>query len=194
MNILRNLLGYREESLEEVEIDGRRYMTDGGFSPLYILGQAFGASSDESSYNHRLAQSVLDAWEHFQQDIPAIVQSEIGVCLDGLGANGYFTRRVGQMYESGEATSLVASKIDTRGVLTESKQVLDVLGLPYDLGLFVAHPFHMARVLHTAHGVGLEGKPFVRKKAEWPRNDSQPWVRSPFSFVPREFFARFVTK
>jgi uncharacterized SAM-binding protein YcdF (DUF218 family) len=78
--------------------------------------------------------------------------------------------------------------------LIESKKVLDKLELPYDSALFIAHPYHMERVLHIAKTLGISGKPFIRKNVEWAQKDSQPWVKSLFLFVPREILARIITK
>ena len=193
MNILKNLLGYNGKKLEEIIINGESYFTDKNFSPAYILGQAFGADTDKESYNNYLAQAVLDAREYFQENIPAIVQSEIGVCLNNLRAKKESIYEVGEIYTSKEK-SLIISKIDTKGVLIEAKKMLGKLGLPYNSALFVAHPYHMERVLHTAEGLGISGKPFVKQTVEWPQKDSQSWVKSPFLFVPREILARIITK
>jgi len=190
---LNNLFGYSRKDLDEVIIGRESYLTKKGFSPEFFLGQAFGADTNERSYNHFLAQAILNARTYFGEDIPAIVQAEIGSCLGNLGVSGAFFHQIGEVYQSGKR-SLVISKMSTKEVLTESKYVLNNLGLSYHSALFVAHPYHMERVLHIAESIGILGEPFVRKGVEWPKEDLQPWVRSPFVFVPREIIARIINR
>jgi hypothetical protein len=65
---------------------------------IYILGQAFGAGIDKESYNHYLAKSVLNAKEYFNRDLPTIIQSEIGICLNKLGADNKLNYSIGEVY------------------------------------------------------------------------------------------------
>lgn len=191
MTLFKNLFGYNSEEIEEVIFDGELYRTDLDFSPQYIVGQAFGANYDESSYNQILAQNILIARKCFDRDLQAIVQSEIGICLERMGETNHHT--IGEIYKDGE-TSKVISKIDTKGVLAKSKKILDDLELPYDSALFIAHPYHVQRVMDRARDIGIIGRPFLKKEVTWPKQDSQPWVRSAFRFVPREIVARTLKK
>jgi hypothetical protein len=86
--------------------------------------------------------------------------------------------------------AVVISKRDTRGILSSSKEIVDNLGLPYNSALFVAHPCHIQRVLDNAGR--LSGEPFIRASVEWAGGDVQPWVRSPFLWIPREIITRML--
>ncbi|MDP2628625.1 MAG: hypothetical protein Q8P15_01875 [Nanoarchaeota archaeon] len=181
----RNLTSYREKKLNVVDVNERTYFTDSSFNPNLIIGMAFGANYDEKSHNYKLAKAVIDSREYFGKEIPVLVQSEIGECLMRSGEKNFYF--VGENYAEGES-SLIKSKIDTEGIFKHCKKIIKSKGLGNKI-LYVAHPAHMQRVLDTAKKQGLEGIPFVSEKVEW-LDDAQPWVTSPYLWVPREIVAR----
>jgi hypothetical protein len=186
---LKNLFGYKDSNFNEVKILGERYLFDEAFKPEYIMGHAFGADFDAGSYNYKLAKSIVAAREYYGKNLPAIVQSEVGICLERLGQENLYC--VGEVYGKGES-SVMKSKISTRGIVELSKKEVVNLDLHFDRTLLTGHPYHIQRILDDAEGKGLTGAAFIHSNVEWPKTDSQLWVRYPWLFVLREIVGRFI--
>lgn len=185
--VWQNLLSYDDESLEEVEVNGERYLADPDYSPESVVGQAFGADLDEGSYNQVLAETISDARDFYGEDLEIFVQEEIAECMDeGLAEEAFVA---GEVY-NGEEDSRMVSKYSTKEMFELHHGNVEREGLDPESVLYVAHPAHMERVSRIGDSIGFEGRPFLRSEAEWPSEDGQPWVRFPLHWAPREIAAR----
>ena len=185
-DLFKNLTEYNE-NLGIIEINGRSYRIKTDTNPSVILGQSFGANYDENSYNQILAESVIDARKYFGNDLAVIAQSEIGECLNKYGEFRYHS--IGEVYENDENSTIV-SKIDSQGVLLQAKEVLKKRNLDKEKVIYIAHPAHIYRVMKIGEKIGFNGAPFIPEIVCWPSEDLQPWVRSPYLWVPREIATR----
>jgi len=188
MKMLRNLAGYNG-NLDEVKTSRGIYRTNRDTKPSVALAQSFGAGTGADSYNYRLANAVLASREIFGERLPAIVQAEVGECLENYGGSNYYIVGENDVYSEGESSSLM-SKIDTAGVLEASRDLIKSQGGDITNVVYVAHPAHIERVMQIGEKMGLEGIPFIEKEVVWPTNDSQKWVRSKGMWVPREIATR----
>lgn len=189
--IWQNLLDYNDDSLDEIEVNGERYLADTDYSPDAVIGQAFGADLDENSYNQILAQTVSDAQQFYGEDFEVFVQEEIAECMSEELKDYAFV--AGEVYEEGEDSD-VLSKYSTKEMFELHHDNVQRQGLDAESVVYVAHPAHMERVKGIGENVGFEGRPFVRSEVEWPSDDDQPWVRSPLLWGPRELAARSFRK
>lgn len=183
----KNVLDYEESDFIKYSIDAKRYRISSKFNenlPSAFIGQAFGAGKE---YNKILAQSIIDAKKFFAKDIPIYVQTEIGDCLAEKGEINYTS--FGETYQKGE-TSRAKSKIDTKGILEETRKHINENGLDPKKVLYFAHPAHIFRVMEVGKNIGLEGGVFIPEHITWPIQDSQKWVNGPKEWSKREKLAR----
>jgi len=189
--VWQNLLSYSDEDLEDVEVNGERYLADADYRPEAVIGQAFGTDLDEDSYNQVLAETITDAQQLYGKDVEVFVQEEIAECLDEELREDVFV--AGEVYEDEEDSHMV-SKYSTKEMFELHHENIGREGLDPGNVVYVSHPAHMERVKGIRDKIGFDGRPFVRSEVEWPSEDSQPWVRSPLHWGPRELAARSFRK
>lgn len=189
--VWQNLLSYSDEELEEVLVDGEMYLGDPDYDPEAVIGQAFGADMGEDSYNQVLAETVSDAQDFYDEGLEVFVQEEIAECLDEDLREDSFV--AGEVYEDGEDSHMV-SKYSTKEMFELHHDNVQREGLDPEKVLYVSHPGHMERVKGIGDNIGFDGRPFIKSEVEWPSEDSQPWVRSPLHWAPRELAARSFRK
>lgn len=184
---LENLYDFEDDSLEQIDVDDTTYRGDPNFEPSVIVAQAFGANTDEDSYNQILAETIDDARE-FYGEVPVVAQSEI---VERLEEDAYFEsgEDIQRVFENSTESDLI-SDYSTAEVLEETSNVIDQQDYDSDSALLVSHNAHMHRVLTTARQVGIDGEPFLRDQVEWPQDDKQEWVRSPENWSQREPLSR----
>lgn len=173
--MLDNLTGYSKDGVGKVTIHDRDYLLTDDYYPLTAIVLAFGEGTDNKSYNYRLAKSVLDAKEYFD-DLNIVAQAEVAEILDDLGVE---CERIGSLSDSSQLNSEYSSK----EIIQRTKQ--------YDgERVYIAHPAHIQRVKNIGENLGLSGDIFTPEKVEWPSKDQQRWVRSPKKWVAREIWVR----
>ncbi len=184
MGLLENLLNYSHKSLVSFSIEGKPYRGVLEHGRSAIVGASFGTTS----CNISLARTAYDARCYFNPEMPAVLQKEIFdnyVRMHGV----YRTMSVGM--DNNKNISSVVSEIDTRGVLTVVREVLDANFLDPKKVVYVAHPAHMQRVIDVGKKLGLYGVPFFEQEVQWSDpDDRQRWTISPARWALREVFAR----
>ncbi len=184
MGLLENLLDYSHKSLVSFSIGDRPYKGVLEHGRSAIVGASFGTTS----CNERLARTAYSARCYFNSELPAILQKEIFdnyVRMHGV----YRTMSVGA--DNNKDISRVVSELDTRGVLTVARDVLDANFLDPKKVVYVAHPAHMHRVIAVGKKLGLYGVPFFEQEVQWSDpDDRQRWTISPARWALREVFAR----
>ena len=198
MKVLRDILGgwssrkYGGET-KTVEIGGRKYrvspnLLDGSISA--IVCQSFGAgprNPESSDYNEILAQTAKNARDYFKGEPKVLAQAEIARHLDGKGLEDYIS--FGETYEEGEAHGL-KSKIDSSTLMGEMKEWMKKYRENNERVAIVAHPGHAYRVYEIGRKLGWRGGVVIPEEADWPKDDIQPWVRSPLYWSFRERLVR----
>jgi hypothetical protein len=185
--IVTNLTDY--EGLDDIDIGGKVYRIRDGPAPSAILSLAFGGNMGENSYNAQLAKNACSARRYFG-DIPIISQAEIGMNVQDSGSYS-----VGQesLYKEGEG-SLVLSKTTTGEIMKQMIAKAEEIGCDLQNVSYISHPAHAQRIEWVGEKLGIVGDPFLDKEIKWPIEESQPWVRTPHLWVPREILARIQHK
>lgn len=177
---------YNSSTLEYITIHNKRYKTEPPVEiPDVIFALSFGLNHHQSSVNQRLAESIMDIRTYFDAKIPAIIQDRITPCLETLNASDYYSIGKDSSYDW---------RLDSRDILTQTKEKAEELGLTIDKVLYVAHPSHVQRVMDAGLKLGLSGSPFVLDDVQWSKNDSEIWVSSSLWWIPREILARIIYK
>ncbi len=184
MGLWKNMLDYSHGSLTEIVAADRKYRAIPAEKRSVIVGTAFGTTS----CNERLADTVYGARMHFDPELPAILQKEIFdryVQLYGV----HKTISVGT--DNNKDISTVVSEIDTKGVLSIARDIIDENYLDRERLVYVAHPAHMQRVIEVGKKVGLSGVPFLEQEVQWSNSDDrQRWTISATRWFFRELLAR----
>jgi len=184
MGLWKNMLDYSHSSLAEIVVSDKKYRTVSAEKPSVIVGASFGTTS----CNMRLAEAVYDARIYFNPELPAIVQK--GIFDNYINMHGiHKTISVGT--DTDRDISKVVSEVNTRGVLSLARDVIDANYLDRGKLLYVAHPAHMQRVIEVGKKLGLNGVPFLESDVQWSdRDDRERWTISPARWALREIFAR----
>lgn len=179
MKLLSNLIGYNED-LDGINVSGTNYKTKKDFEPSIIMSQSFGETFDSDSYNSTLAKAVIDAETYFGE-VPRILQSQVSRCYEKIGGKGHYS--IGEEYSKDNYVS-------TEDIFNESLQIIQKDKIDNEKVLLIAHPAHVYRVIKTAEKYGLKGQPFITKNVDWPKKDTQWWVKGPGLWIPREILCR----
>ena len=182
-DITKNLENFKENEINVI-VNRRHYKMSRRFNyetPSLFLGQAFGAGKE---YNEIIAQSMNDARDYFQKDIPVYTQLEIAESQTINNAKVF-----GIAYDYGEKAG-IKSKINSFTLIKDMKEEINQEGLDSTKILYFAHPGHIFRVIEIGKKQGLEGGVFIPEKVIWPENDLQSWVRNPKVWKKREILAR----
>ena len=183
MRLLENLLGYSHKSLTDIAVADKKYRTIPA-KPSVIVGAAFGTTS----CNERLADAVYDARMHFDPELPAIIQREI---FDKYVQRYGMHKTISVGTDNSTDISAVVSEIDTKGVLSIARDIIDANYLDRERLVYVAHPAQMHRVIAVGKKLGLNGVPFLEQEVYWSDSDDrQRWTISPVRWALREVFAR----